>query len=384
MSNTYISNLLNICNIQASIIINSLKKKGYVKIEIVYKQNSKEIAIRKIIPINKYVNTSKRMSNEPINKNVRDIINNNKIYNKILTDEEFMEIKQHGSSDYPFQYYYDNLELFDFHCIEWHWHREFEFLYVESGEVTCGIGEKQIILSEGEAIFINSKILHRFYASSGGIIPNFVCMPEFIAPENSLIYKKYILPIISSNIYFQRFQPDELWQTKIIQTMIKIMEIQRNEKIRELATLALLQDLWLTFYENVKLSDKGDVQTVDEVAQKRVQLLMQYIHENYNRNLSLDEIASHIGISKSTALNLFHRFLHTTPVNYLIGYRLQAASWLLKNTNKKVKTIAYESGFHNVDYFCRLFKKRYHLTPSEYRCTCLKVLSADPSLQTCK
>ncbi|MFQ7211937.1 MAG: hypothetical protein ACLRPN_04055 [Blautia massiliensis (ex Durand et al. 2017)] len=38
-----------------------------------------------------------------------------------------MEIKQHGSSDYPFQYYYDNLELFDFHCIEWHWHREFEF-----------------------------------------------------------------------------------------------------------------------------------------------------------------------------------------------------------------------------------------------------------------
>ena len=48
--------------------------------------------------------------------------------------------------------------------------------------------------------------------------------------------------------------------------MIKIMEIQRNEKIRELATLALLQDLWLTFYENVKLSDKGDVQTVDEVA----------------------------------------------------------------------------------------------------------------------
>ena len=82
MSNTYISNLLNICNIQASIIINSLKKKGYVKIEIVYKQNSKEIAIRKIIPINKYVNASKRMSNEPINKNVRDIINNNKIYNK--------------------------------------------------------------------------------------------------------------------------------------------------------------------------------------------------------------------------------------------------------------------------------------------------------------
>lgn len=291
-------------------------------------------------------------------------------YNKILTDEDFMEIKQHGSSDYPFQYYYYDLELFDFHCIEWHWHREFEFLYVESGQIICGIGEKQIILSKGDAIFINSKILHRFYSSSGGVIPNFVCMPEFIAPQNSLVYKKYILPIISSNMSFQCFQIAEPWQARIIEIMIKIMETQENEKIREFSTLALLQDLWLIFYENVKLSDKEKMQTVDETAQKRVQLMMQYIHENYNHELSLDEIASHIGISKSTALNLFQRFLHITPVSYLIGYRLQAASWLLKNTNKKVKTIAYESGFRNVDYFCRLFKKRYHLTPSEYRCAC--------------
>ena len=292
----------------------------------------------------------------------------NKTYNKILTDEEFMEIKPHGSSDYPFQYYYDNLELFDFHCIEWHWHREFEFLYVESGKVLCGIGEKQIILSEGDAVFINSKTLHRFYASSGGVIPNFVCMPEFIAPENSLVYKKYILPIISSNMSFQRFQSAEPWQARIIQIMIKIMETQENEKIKELSTLALLQNLWLIFYENVKLSDKEKMQTVDEAAQKRVQLMMQYIHENYKHGLSLNEIASHIGVSKSTALHLFQRFLHTTPVNYLIEYRLQAASRLLKNTNKKVKTIAYESGFHNVDYFCKLFKNRYHVTPSEYRC----------------
>ena len=108
-----------------------------------------------------------------------------------------------------------------FHCIEWHWHREFEFLYVESGKVICGIGEKQIALSEGEGIFINSKILHRFYTSSVGIIPNFLCMPEFIAPENSLIYKKYILPVISSNILFQCFRSDVSWQTRIIQNMIK-------------------------------------------------------------------------------------------------------------------------------------------------------------------
>ena len=67
MSNTYISNLLNICNVQASRIVNSLKKKGYIKIEIVYKKESKEIALRKIMPINKYVNTTQKVLVESVN-----------------------------------------------------------------------------------------------------------------------------------------------------------------------------------------------------------------------------------------------------------------------------------------------------------------------------
>ena len=82
MSNRYISSLLNICNVQASRIINSLKKKGYIKVELVYKQNSKEIALRKIIPVCKYDNTYKQINAKPINTNVKEIINNNKKYNK--------------------------------------------------------------------------------------------------------------------------------------------------------------------------------------------------------------------------------------------------------------------------------------------------------------
>ena len=80
ISNTYIGNLLNICNVQASRIINSLKKKGYINVQIILKENSKEIAFRKITPINRYVNTYKQINKNPINRDVKDIINNNKIY----------------------------------------------------------------------------------------------------------------------------------------------------------------------------------------------------------------------------------------------------------------------------------------------------------------
>lgn len=54
MSNLYISELLNITKIQSSRIVNSLKKKEYIKVEMIYKENSKEIALRKIIPKSKY------------------------------------------------------------------------------------------------------------------------------------------------------------------------------------------------------------------------------------------------------------------------------------------------------------------------------------------
>ena len=83
-------------------------------------------------------------------------MNINTTYTKIITDEDLMETVQHGSNLYPFQFYYEDLSVFDFNCIEWHWHTELEFIYIESGTVTLWIGEDQFNLTEGNGIFINS------------------------------------------------------------------------------------------------------------------------------------------------------------------------------------------------------------------------------------
>lgn len=80
VTNSYISKIFNITTIQVSRVINSLKKKGLIRVRILYKQNSKEIQKRIIIPINIDVNTCKQISSKPINTDVKDILNNNKIY----------------------------------------------------------------------------------------------------------------------------------------------------------------------------------------------------------------------------------------------------------------------------------------------------------------
>ena len=102
-------------------------------------------------------------------------------------------------------------------------------------------------------------------------------------------------------------------------------------------------------------------------SQARLQLMMQYIHQKFAYNISLRDIADQAKVSKSTALNLFQRYLGISPVPYLINYRLQEAAKLLASTEKKVTVISKDTGFDNVDYFCKAFKKYYKLTPTEYR-----------------
>ena len=80
VTNAYISKIFNITTIQVSRVINSLKKKGFIKVNLIYKLNSKEIQKRVIIPINIDVNTYKQISSRPVNIDVKDILNNNKIY----------------------------------------------------------------------------------------------------------------------------------------------------------------------------------------------------------------------------------------------------------------------------------------------------------------
>lgn len=294
-------------------------------------------------------------------------MNYNTTYNKILTDENMMETIQHGSKEYPFHFYYDNLELFDFHCIEWHWHTEFEFVYVETGTVYFGISDKQFALSEGQGVFINSKILHRYFSQGNAIVPNFVLMPYFIAAQDSLIYQKYVLPIMASPMDYQIFSQDIPWQAEVLSLMREMMVAQEKASDVELVNSYLIQKIWHILYQNTDVEYMGKKENYSASSQARLQLMMQYIHQKFAYNISLSDIADQAKVSKSTALNLFQRYLGISPVTYLVNYRLQEAAKLLASTEKKVTVISKDTGFDSVDYFCKAFKKYYKLTPTEYR-----------------
>ena len=173
-----------------------------------------------------------------------------------------------------------------------------------------------------------------------------------------------MLPFLNSSLGYYIFSSSQEWQKEILSEMQKLIQFSRGE-INELQISVQLQKIWALITSNVICYP--ETQNVNSSSLARLQMMMQFIHSNYPESITLLDIAKVGEVSISTALNLFRNVLNTSPVNYLICYRLRKAALLLTNTEKKVSAISIETGFSNTDYFCKTFKRMYSLTPTEYR-----------------
>ena len=286
---------------------------------------------------------------------------------KITTDETLRETVRHGSSSYPFAYYPEDIWQFDFHRVDWHWHHELEFLFVAKGTAICLVGTNKIDLHQGCGLFINSSILHRFEAQGSTFVPNIVFSPTLLAPESSLIYEKYISPVINSSIEYQIFNPHTTWQNHVLQLLSQVFALQETDENNELCTIQLLFKIWDIITKHIGLASNSFEFYRFNHKQARLQTMMQYIHDHYTEEITLETIAASASISKSGALHIFQSGIHISPVAYLIQYRLAQAAEQLYTTQKSVSSIAEETGFASSGYFCRKFRQHYHMSPNEYR-----------------
>lgn len=103
-------------------------------------------------------------------------------------------------------------------------------------------------------------------------------------------------------------------------------------------------------------------------ASKQVaELAVEYVHKNYNRKISLDEIADAIRFHRSYVNRCFRKEIGVSIHQYLMEYRLEKAMQLLVYTGLSVEEIAERTGFSGSKGFALSFKKKYGLPPSHVR-----------------
>jgi len=287
---------------------------------------------------------------------------------KIITDESMMELYPHGSAEFPFQYYYEDILQFENKFIDWHWHSEFEFMSVEKGNVLCSIGNIKLSLSAGDAIFINSGIIHSFEAPENGIIPNILFSPKFLAPEGSLIYKCYLEPLIHSDISHMVFRLQIPWQHEVLSMLNEIYALcDKQEMTWEIEVQALAAKICASFLRHKEEFITIEKAGVTPLSQARLKRMTSYIEQHFAEKISLQDIADSADISKSEALRCFKSSVRSTPVEYLNKYRLHQARTLLKTTTRTITDIAESVGFESTSYFDRMFKRTFGITPKAIR-----------------
>ncbi|MDF2614615.1 MAG: hypothetical protein K0S71_2401 [Clostridia bacterium] len=94
-----------------------------------------------------------------------------------------------------------------------------------------------------------------------------------------------------------------------------------------------------------------------------------YIEANYNKNLTLQEIAEKVNISPFHFSRVFKKETGYAPYEYIIKTRINHAKILLKSSNKTVKQIGYEVGFNSETNFIQTFRRMTQMTPYGFKMT---------------
>ena len=288
----------------------------------------------------------------------------------IKTDGSARELTRHGSDEFPCASYDELFSKFIKGEVPWHWHDEFEFVYVVEGSTAIESVGKTLVLSKGEAVFINSACLHRLTNAGRGEchILNVLCLPTFInADKLSIIYQRYILPVMQNAAYSMlKFTPHSAWQKQLIDELLAVFStLQSKPELYELQTQLHLINVWqlMCTHEKKLLSSTATV----PASENRIRLCLRYIHQCYWQGITVANIATHANISESECYRLFKKVLGSSPNNYVLDYRLQQAVHLLHGSDLAITQIALKCGFNCPAYFTKRFKRSYGKTPRQYR-----------------
>ena len=92
-----------------------------------------------------------------------------------------------------------------------------------------------------------------------------------------------------------------------------------------------------------------------------------FIQENYNKSITIDDIANNSNMSKGHFERKFKKHFKMTPFEYIIHYRITKSLELLVNTDKTISEISLDTGFNSFSYYSKCFKQIMNTTPRKYR-----------------
>ena len=99
----------------------------------------------------------------------------------------------------------------------------------------------------------------------------------------------------------------------------------------------------------------------------RISFVLNFIRENITEDLTIELLSEKAYMSESNFYRTFKHETGSTPIDFIIEERLKLAESLLRDPKMSVKEAFMASGFNSFSYFCRIFKKKKNLSPTEFK-----------------
>lgn len=252
-----------------------------------------------------------------------------------------------------------------------HTHNYIEVIYMCSGSTRHRINEEEVLLKQGELLFLNQKVTQEIYpAGENDIAVNLIVLPEFfdyglkmMETEENLL-RDFIINCLrgesGANSYLHFKVADILPVQNLVENLIwTIMNRQPNKRSINQATMGLL------FLQLMNHMDK--LETDHKSGQQRLIIaVLSYIEAHY-RDGGLWELSRELHYDVYWLSKEIKKRTGKTYTELVQAKRMSQAAYLLKNTSLPVADVALAVGYDNISYFHRIFQNRYGTTPKKYR-----------------
>lgn len=251
-----------------------------------------------------------------------------------------------------------------------HWHKEIEIIYSLKGVTTIGVDSEIISLKSGEIYFFASGQPHYFLPSQNSI--RLVYQFDLsIFDAKKIGYSNQCL----ASIFEQRQPWSAFWPNAVRKKVVDLLDYlfiswQNHSNVSILGNLYLL----LAIFENeisknsmsrTNIKNYSKTKYIEII--RRLNLIYDYIENNYQNNLTLDEIASVVGFNPQYFTRFFKENTGTTFLRFLNDYRLMQASYILVEEQIPMGEVAERCGFSSVKTFHHAFKNYANISPLQYR-----------------
>lgn len=290
-----------------------------------------------------------------------------------MQHEEFMSLKETGQKgDFLLPFVVCKTRLPDYYTtFPMHWHNEMEIVYVEDGEFEECIDFETYHIHKGDIILVNPCVLHSFKQFDNQktvfktVMFDFSMLTGNNADASSIKYLNpflegsYISPLVIS--------PGQSHYSELADALRNLIsDYQEKGNFFELKIKADLYQLFYLLFSHFFKCESEHIGIKDSTT-NNIKTVLDYISENYMHPITIDELASTVNLSKHYFMRFFKKYMGMTCIEYINDYRLNIAANLLLTTRKQITSVAESIGVTNLSYFNRIFKKKYNMTPKEYR-----------------